>query len=234
MATCSIVIPVHNEASNIESFIKQFIAGLGELSPKIIEIQLIENGSTDNTFQVCQGLAHDFPQLVRARRIPFASYGEAIKQGILSAVSRDMISILECDVLDVNFLAISINMIEAGQGDFVVGSKRHPDSLDRRPFKRRLLTCLFNIYLKFMLHSPVNDTHGLKTIRAPLAKRVCQLAVTGGEVLQTEIVLIADKLGYSVVEAPVHVGEKRKSPVPIISRIPKVMKIVFSLNFNFI
>ena len=81
MVNCSIIVPVHNEYECLEELIIQFWKNLGKLNYKIGEIHLMENGSSDDTFQVCKNLEKRFPGLVFAHEIPIPSYGEAIKQG---------------------------------------------------------------------------------------------------------------------------------------------------------
>ncbi|MBM3312383.1 MAG: hypothetical protein FJY80_12855 [Candidatus Aminicenantes bacterium] len=139
-------------------------------------------------------------------------------------------SILEIDALDAGFLARSVGLLERGEADVVVASKRHPESRDLRPWKRRMLTRLFNLGLKAVFRYPGTDTHGLKTIRTPLARELCRLSLTRGEAFQTEVVLIAHRLGYRIAEVPVTLRETRRTPVPVFRRIPKVLRIVSGLR----
>ena len=55
------------------------------------------------------------------------------------------LSILECDFLDPAFAVRSIDIFRVGKAEVIVGSKRHPDSRDRRPLKRRALTLLYSL-----------------------------------------------------------------------------------------
>jgi len=229
MVSCSIVIPVHNEAENLQVLIKQFLDKLGSSRQNVHEVLLMENGSTDNTLQVCKRLEEKWPDLVVAHKLPFPSYGEAVKQGIMSA-SGNVVCVLECDAMDISFFASSLEVFEENQADFVVGSKQHPESHDMRPFKRRMLTYLFNCYLKIFFKFPGSDTHGLKAIRTDTAKTICEAAITGGEVFQTEIVLLAHRMGFKVVEMPINLSEVRNTKVSIHRRLPKVMSIIKELK----
>lgn len=228
MITCSVIVPVHNEEENIEKFLMSFWNELGAYQECVKEIHLIENGSSDNTFQVCQELAKKLPAVI-PHHISFQSYGEAIKQG-LSAATGDVVCILECDIMDVAFLSKSLALIEEDIADFVVASKRHPESVDCRPLKRRILTLLFNLWLKFYFDFPGTDTHGLKAIRADVAKSIHSIATTGDEVYQTEIVLLAHQMGYRLVEVPIRISETRNSNISIHRRLPKVIHIISDLK----
>ncbi len=229
MVNCSIVVPVHNEAENLKNLFMQFWDNLGDVREKIAEIHLMENGSNDNTLLVCKELEKKFPGTVIAQKVPFPSYGEAIKQGIMSS-SSEAVCILECDVMDISFVSSSLAIIEEGQADFVVASKRHPESHDLRPFKRRMLTYLFNQWLKMFFKFSGSDTHGLKTIRTVIAKSICSVSITGGEVFQTEIVLLAHRMGFKVTEIPIRLAETRNTKVAVYRRLPKVMNIITELK----
>ena len=228
MVKCSIIIPVHNEAAHIKDFVQQFWNNLGRLQSNVTEILLMENGSSDNSYEECRDLEKKLP-VVKVHQISFPSYGEAIKQGMLKATG-DVVSILECDALNVGFFSDSLTTIEQEKADFVIASKRHPQSIDSRPFKRRMLTFFFNLYLKIFFQFPGTDTHGLKTIRRTVAQSLCGVSVTGGEILQTEIVLLAHRMGYKVIERPFALEEKRGTKVSIVKRFPKVLNIIMELK----
>lgn len=227
--SCSVVVPVHNESVNIEAFVREFRDSLGDLVNEVREVILVENGSTDETFDTISSLSDAMPGFVRADRIPEASYGLAVKRGILEA-NYEWICILECDVMDVDFVRAACMQLAEKEADFVVASKRHPDSVDSRPFKRRALTYLFNTYLKYRLGFVGTDTHGLKAMKAEVGKRLADICITSGEVLQTELVLLAERLGYKVVEIPLRLEERRSPAISIRKRFPKVMRMVGELK----
>lgn len=227
--TCSVVVPVHNESEKLEEFVMSFWRALGSMQAAVTEIHLVENGSTDNTYEVCRRIQMRLPSVIRAHQLDVPSYGAALKHGI-QAASGAVISVLECDVMDTQFLIASTEVLGQGQADFVIASKRHPQSIDRRPFLRRTLTYLFNLWLKTYFAFPGTDTHGLKTIRSEVAKALCALSITGGEVFQTEITLLAYRLGYHVVELPVHIEEQRDTKVKVVRRVPKVINMIGQLR----
>ena len=227
----SIVIPVHNEASNLAFQVTSFIKDLPQTVAGVLtEIIIVENGSTDDTLDVCRRLEQQFPSLVKVIAIPRGSYGEAIKRGMLES-SGTHLSILECDFLDSDFVVRSIAMFRNGKAQLIVGSKRHRESIDRRPLKRRALTALYNvILLRLFVGYPGTDTHGLKSIETESAKRLCKEALTTDEVFQTEIVLLAWRLGITIHEIPVNISEMRTAPVTVMRRLPKVLNTVSQLT----
>jgi glycosyltransferase involved in cell wall biosynthesis len=227
----SVVIPAHNEADNIEAQVTGFVQNLpSEVFEVLREIIIVENGSTDRTLDVCRRLEQRFPTLIKIVTIARGSYGEAIKLG-MSESTGSHLSILECDFLDSAFVVKSIAMFRANEAEVIIGSKRHPRSIDRRPLKRRALTALYNyVFLRLFIGYPGTDTHGLKSVETTCAKRICQLALTSDEVFQTEFVLLAWRLGVEIEEIPVNISEMRNAPVTVLRRVPKVLNTVWELK----
>jgi len=225
----AIVIPVHNEADHLAESVGRFLESLGPLRSRIGGILLMENGSTDSTPEVCRHLEEAYPGLVKTRRVEIASYGEAVKAGFRAA-EEEAVFVLECDAMDSGFVVSAFEALDAGRADILIGSKRLPASDDRRPRIRRNLTFLFNFGLKMFFRFRGTDTHGLKAFRAEAARKLVEVSMTGGEVFQTEIVLLADRLGYRVLELPVRLQETRRTPVRIVRRLPKLWTLVRELR----
>lgn len=228
----SVVIPAHNEAEHLASLVTTFIERLSpDVREVLAEVIIVENGSTDDTAGVVRRLEQNFNGLVRAASIPRGSYGAAIKRGMELSTGTHL-SVLECDFLDATFVEQSIAKFQKAGARFIVASKQHKGSRDRRPLKRRLMTKGFNLLLRVLVGYPGTDTHGLKSLDSALAKRLCSLAVTTDEVFQTEIVLLAWRLGFHVEELPIEIAEVRPTPARITKRLPKVVPILWQLRHS--
>ena len=228
--THTLIVPAHNEAEHLIPFFTAFIDHLvAETRAAILEILVVENGSSDDTIGAARRLEQQYPDLVRAFSVDRPSYGEAIRQGMLQA-RGDTLSILEVDYLAADFVEDSIRLFRETDVKFIVASKRHPESKDCRPFKRRMLTLGFNLILNTLVGYPGSDTHGLKSIETALAQELCALAQTTDEVFQTEIVLLAWRLGHRIHELPITLKEQRPAPVSVARRLPKVMDMTRQLR----
>lgn len=226
----SIVVPLHNEARDLPRLARRFVTELKKRADfEVFEIILSENGSSDGTSNVCSDLAEGDDGPFRALSIPKPSYGEAVRRGVMEAAGSQ-VTILEIDCMDVPFTIASVNIIEGGEADLVIASKRHPLSIDNRPRCRRLITWGFNQGLRLATGYPGTDTHGLKTLSAPLAKQLCSLSTTSGEAFQTELVLLAWRMGFRVTELPLAIEEVRSPPISVAGRIPKAMGILRALR----
>ena len=231
---CSFVVPAHNEAITIKKSVIEFILKLNNVLRKIeYEIIIIENGSTDNTLQIAQLIKRQYPVIVNVCSNKRGSYGEAIKRGIAESNGK-YIFLVECDLFDVDFILNSLKVFKKKEADIIIGSKLHPQSFDQRPFKRILLTKVFNILLNIFTKYPGTDTHGLKGIRTDLANKLCQLSITTDEVFQTEIVLMSWCLGKRIVELPMQIKEIRAPSVSIIKRLPMILNLFSMLHRSMI
>lgn len=228
--TYTIVIPAHNEEKTIEPYLDQFIGALSaDVRQRIVEIIIVENGSTDRTLAAIKRLTARYPGFVRSLSLARGSYGEAIKQGMMAARGSHL-SILECDFLDAEFVSSSMRCFSSEKASLILASKRHPRSRDRRPLKRRVLTLVFNSIIRVSTGYPGTDTHGLKSFETPLAQRLCAAAITTDEIFQTEIVLLAWRWGIPIEELPIVIEEKRPAPVSVRKRFPMVLQTVGELR----
>ncbi len=79
----SVVVPVHNEIDNLRPLIEEIegaVKGLGAY-----EILYIDDGSTDDTFEILRGLQREFPALRVLRHKVCCGQSTAVRTGILAA-----------------------------------------------------------------------------------------------------------------------------------------------------
>jgi glycosyltransferase involved in cell wall biosynthesis len=210
----------HNEEEHIYSNIKKFIDQANDLYYQVI---IVENGSTDETLQICRKLENDTKGLIRVVSIRKPSYGLAMKRGINEA-KGEYLFILEADYIIFDFVREGLRLLREGQYDVVVASKRHPESIDKRGYKRRILTWGFNNLLRLIFGFKGTDTHGLKAFTIQSAKHLISLSETEGEALQTELILLSEIYNIPIIEIPIQIEEIRAPTISILRRVPKVIR----------
>lgn len=222
----SIIIPAHNEEEHIYSNIIKFIDEVKNLDYEVI---IVENGSTDETLQICKKLEADTKGLIRVLSLRKPSYGLAIKRGINDA-KGEYLFILEADYIIIDFVREGLRLLSEGQYDVIVASKRHPESTDKRGYRRRVLTWVFNSLLRLIFGFKGTDTHGLKAFTIESAKRLINLSETEGEALQTELILLSEIYNIPIIEIPIQIEEIRAPSTSILSRVPKVVRAIFDIQ----
>jgi glycosyltransferase involved in cell wall biosynthesis len=226
----SIVIPIHNEASILESLVAGIGAGLAEFD-EAYELVLCENGSTDATLHLAREIAKCVPQVVVLTN-PKASYGAAIRDGILHSRGEHIV-VFNADLWDIKFLQDAYQLLDSH--DIVIASKRHADSHDQRPFNRRLMTWGFNAVLQVMFGFKGTDTHGMKAFNRVRIAPVVRRCITDREIFDTEVILRGQQVGLTTIEVPTVVEETRPSRYSPFARVPHTFKDLWILykDLNF-
>ena len=81
----SYFFPAHNEAENIEALVTEALEALPAIAERF-EIIAVDDGSTDGTSALADGLAAEHPDVVRAVHHPQnQGYGAAVRSGLAAA-----------------------------------------------------------------------------------------------------------------------------------------------------
>lgn len=214
--TLSIVVPVYNEADFIPQALPMLISEMEGLDMSY-RIHLVENGSSDGSAEVARVVAGEAPVTVSSLAV--ADYGSAMRQGFLEA-EGDWVVNFDIDYFSADFLR---QVMTTPDADLVIGSKRTPGSLDRRPPIRRLATWVFNLLLRTILGSKVSDTHGMKAFRRSLVEDLANQVVSRQDLYDTELVIRAEREGYRIIEVPVVVEEIRAARSSLVRRVPRTV-----------
>ncbi len=145
----SVIIPVYNEATSLESFIHTWHSFLQTLTPKF-EMVIMNDGSTDGSGRILDKLRKENPN-IRVTHQLRNGHSEAIRRGIETAKGKYLL------FLDANGRYETCDLerfwTEKGMARFVIGHRTH--RLDTLP--RRLMNSLLNTWAKMLFHSELKD-----------------------------------------------------------------------------
>jgi glycosyltransferase involved in cell wall biosynthesis len=226
---CSIVIPVFNEEEILEKRIRFLAEELKKYFSEF-EIILTENGSVDNTKNIIRKLADEFNCVVAEIDNEKADYGQALINGINRA-RFEYITIFELDYLDMNFLQQSNNLLS--NYDLVIGSKKLSGNLDKRPFKRKLFTWLYNTGLKIAFSYKLTETHGLKSFKKSRLAPITNGCVTRHAVWPSEFCIRASRdknLKVTEIGLSMPIEEIRTTRIKAIKRLKKTIDDILLLK----
>lgn len=223
-AELSVVVPVYNEAGFIAPALSRLIDVVDETGIDY-EILVMENGSTDRTAEIAKEVGAG--RGVRVVSLSTPDYGAAMREGFLRTTGTWVVN-FDIDYFSGAFLSHVIDQPESV--DLIIGSKRDPESEDKRPLLRRLATLVFNLMLKTILGSRVSDTHGMKGFRRALVDAQAPLVVSTGDLFDTELVIRAERADARIVEVPVRVEELRDSRSSLIKRVPGTVAGLFRIR----
>jgi glycosyltransferase involved in cell wall biosynthesis len=189
-----VVIAAYNEAPNIG-------AVLDEVPSQIVDVPVtllvIDDGSTDNTTEVAQRHGALVCTLGANR-----GHGVALRLGyrIAREGGAQYIGTLDGDgQWDPADLPAMVEIMEAGQADFVIGSRQLGQTENTDAF-RNLGVRFFARVISWLTHSRLTDTSsGLRLMRADLTGTVTQ---TQPQYQTSELLIGARLQGYRVAEVP--------------------------------
>ncbi len=219
----SLVIPVFNEAENLQELCQELVTALEKFG-RPFEIIFIDDGSTDASWAVLQDLQREEHRvkLIRLRR----NFGQTAALAAGFDYARgDIIISLDADLQnDPNDIPLLIRKIEEGH-DIVSGWRR---SRRDRFFSRRLPSIIANRLISWLTHVRLHD-YGctLKAFRREVIKNVKLY----GE-LHRFIPAIASQLGVSIAEVEVnHRPRKHGRSKYTIFRFTKVILDMLTVKF---
>ncbi len=205
----SIIMPCYNEGKNIFKNIYKTIKVI-EKFEKNFEIICVNDGSKDNTeSEIIKATKKD-------KRIKLVSYkknqgkGYALKIGTKEAMGN-LIAFIDSDLeLSPSFIEKYIKIMEIQKADVVIASKMHKDSNLNYPIFRKILSIGYYLILKVLFRLEVKDTQtGLKLFKSKIIKDTMSILTTKSFAFDIEMLVIINKFGYKIVDAPIDLNFTR-------------------------
>jgi dolichyl-phosphate beta-glucosyltransferase len=197
----SVIIPVHNAASYIEDTLNRILSDLRHHS---LELILVENGSTDNSWELINDLSRRLQLWGNSKVIILKSepgLGRALYLGA-KASSGNIIWVTGDDLpFGTDDFKCALPLLKLNT--FIVGSKLHAESKVNRNLLRFLLTRLYRFARMCILRSKVLDSQGTLITTGQLFRRLSLACKEGGYLFTTEILYHAELLNIEIIEIPV-------------------------------
>lgn len=197
----TILLPAYNEEKRLEICVNETIKIFESLNVNY-EIIIVENGSTDHTFEIAQKAANKF-HFIKAIHLDKPSLGGAIREGYSLAKGQVIIN-LDVDLAtDMSYMKDLLHY--SNDFDVVTGSRYVDKSLVQRNFERHFLSVIFNkVFIRGLLHSKLKDNNcGFRAIKKNVGKSLFSEVKENGVFGLVELIVLAQKRGYKVKEFPV-------------------------------
>jgi len=203
-----------------------------ESQPYATEVLVVENGSQDRTFEVAQAIAERHPN-VTVLKESGRGKGLAVRRGMLQARGEYRFM---CDA-DLSMPVEEINRFlpPALQGvDIAIGSREAPGSVRyNEPQYRHLGGRVVNTMIRLLALPGLQDTQcGFKCFRAPAAEELFRLQTLTGWSFDIELLYIARRHGYHIVEVPIHWYFDPESKLSVVSDAVKMGIDIFTIHRN--
>ncbi|MBO3755309.1 MAG: glycosyltransferase [Candidatus Brockarchaeota archaeon] len=201
----SLIMPAYELEDRIAEAIEKVEKTVSTITDEY-EIIVVDDGSKDKTYR--RALTRAENPHIRVYRHPVnLGKGAAIRTGVMNATMEYTV-FLDAD-MDVDPGGLRKIVKALRSGDIVVCSKRHPGSVYRAPFMRKLLSVSFNTLVKLLMGIRLGDTQtGFKAFRTEALRRIMGAIVVKRYAFDVEVLAIANMLKMRIVEAPVRIEQK--------------------------
>lgn len=198
----SIVIPAYNEEHRLPESLRRVTQFLLE-QDYLSEVVVVENGSSDRTWEVTQQAANE-SESVRALREPLAGKGRAVRRGMQEAKGQFRFI---CDA-DLSMPIEEVNRFlppAAEHYDIAIGSREVEGAVRYgEPAYRHWIGRAFNLLVRSIAVPEFQDTQcGFKSFTAKAAEALFPLQRLNGWTFDVELLFIALRKGYKVIEVPI-------------------------------
>ena len=199
----SIIIPAYDEEERLPSTIQKILDFI-DRQDFDVELLVIDNGSRDRTAAIVREAAREHSNVFLYQEAT-AGKGLAVRRGMLQAIGEFRF-ICDADLsmpIDevLKFLPPRLENI-----DIAIGSREAPGAVRHdEPLYRHWVGRAFNALVGLIAVRGFKDTQcGFKCFRAAVAEDLFGVQQLDGWTFDVEVLFIALKRGYSVVEVPIN------------------------------
>lgn len=215
----SIIIPVYNEEKRIKNslnIIKEYLDGQGF----DYEIIISNDGSVDGTVDE---IKNSGVRVVLLDNKKNRGKGFAVKSGMLKA-RGEFVIFLDADLATpIAELPKLLKPLEGGVFDIAVGSRVIGKRDVERSWVRSVVGLSFRKLKSLIVGIEIFDSQcGFKGFKREVVAPIFERQTINGWSFDVEILLIASKLGYKILEAPVSWTEQGNSKMKLWREVPRM------------
>jgi dolichyl-phosphate beta-glucosyltransferase len=227
----SIIIPAHNEEKRLPPTLVQVFAFLDRQNYEA-EVLVIENGSTDRTYELAQSYANQHKNL-HVIREEGRGKGLAVQRGMLEARGQYR---LMCDA-DLSMPIVEVTKFlsrDTAEFDIAIASREAPGAIRYdEPRYRHLGGRLINLIIRLLILPGLQDTQcGFKCFRAEVADDLFKRQTLMGWSFDIELLFIARRHGYRIIEIPIDWYYRSESKVNALRDAVRMIQDIFQIHRN--
>jgi len=229
----SIVIPAYNECARIEATLARVLDCI-EARHWDAEILLVDDGSTDTTVDIVQRWMALHPRLHLIKNAGNRGKGYSVRNGLLQSAG-EIVMFTDADLsAPMEEAERLIDAIDEG-ADVAIGSRwlDKQKQTTHQPLYRRFFGRCFNWVTRRIIGLPFKDTQcGFKAFRRDAAQTIFRLQTIERWGFDPEILFIARKLKFRIVEVPVTWGHDERSRISYLKDGLKMLEEMAQIRAN--
>ena len=227
----SIVIPAYNEEGRLPKTLPAVAQFLLSQAYKA-EVLVVDDGSSDTTAEIVTRVSQDYP-FVRLLQPGRGGKGHAVKAGMLAA-QGEYVFFGDADwAMPVSELP---KFLPPQQNGFqlAIGSREGKGAVRYdEPGYRHLMGRVFNFLVKVLAVPGFEDTQcGFKCFHHSVVQDLFSHQTINGFGFDVEVLYIAQKRGYNIVEVPIHWYSQPESKVHPVKDTLRMFQDIFTVRSN--
>ena len=229
----SIVIPAYNESARIPATLAS-VVGCIRARGWDAEVLVVNDGSTDATAEVVRAFAQTAPEVRLVENPGNRGKGYSVRSGMLQARGGVVLftdADLSAPIEEAERLFAAIK----GGADIAIGSRwlEANRQTQRQPLYRQFFGRCFNSVTRAVMRLPFADTQcGLKAFTRQAAQTVFQLQTIERWGFDPEILFIALKRGYWIIEVPVSWAHDERTRMSYLKDGIKMLEELTIIRWN--
>jgi len=218
ITSVEIAIPVYNEEDAIRSSGEKILEAITSEKYKgyRITITIVNNASTDNTIIIVNDLVKKYRN-VKLMNLPQKGRGRALRR-CWEGSSAQILVYMDADLsADISFLSLLLDAITKGKADIAIGSRLAKGAkVTGRTIVREVMSRVYNTLIRLLFHTTFSDAQcGFKAIKKEAFQKLSPLIQNQNWFFDSEMLIIAHKLGMKLAEIPLIWQDDPSSTVKI-------------------
>ncbi len=224
-----IAIPVYNEEEVLESSIRCLRTYLDRQFPFPASIVIVDNGSTDRTWEIASSLCTELPG-VGAIHLAEKGRGRAIRAA-WTASRSEVVAYMDVDLsTDLDGLLPLVAPLLSGHSQVAIGSRIAAGSRVLRGAKREFISRTYNLILRSVLRCRFSDAQcGFKAMRRDVVDPLLGQIEDQAWFFDTELLIRAERSGLRIHEVSVDWIDDPDTRVRIVSTAREDLRGVWRL-----
>lgn len=228
-----VVIPVYNEQQDLESKVltlRQYLADHVNYDWRVV---VADNASTDRTLEIATDLAARYPGQINAIHLEQKGRGRALRKAWTESDAA-VVSYMDLDLsTDLSAFVPLIDSLLTGEYDVAIGSRLKKGAQVRRGLKREIISRTYNLMIKALFWSRFSDAQcGFKAATRRAVRDIVPLIQDQAWFFDTELLLLAERMGYKIFEVPVKWTDDPGSTVKIAKTAWEDIKGLVRVRFS--
>ena len=227
-----VVIPVYNEAQDLERSVETLRAFLREGTPYRWRIVVADNASVDGTLEIAKRLSSEYPEVTYVH-LDQKGRGRALRRAWLES-EADIVSYMDVDLsTGLEAFPPLIEALATGGYHIAIGSRLTRGARVDRQLKREIISRCYNLLIKVMFRNRFSDAQcGFKALTRTAVTDLVPIVKDQGWFFDSELLLRAEQKGYEIYEVPVAWVDDPDSRVNIVQTAWGDLKGLFRVRFS--